>query len=576
LTVLRSILERLQKRADTLSTRASGGNDALALLERCLEEQDVDGAKSALASLAGSRAGTNVDVLKARLALLEQRYAESEQLLADVLLYEPRNAEALAWQAATQMHLQRPDAALEHGTQALRLGYRAAWLHELVGFIHFFAGRTADAVSSWGKGVELEPDRVNTHKNLVEAYAKLGMWTEQQPHLDHAIASDGETPMYLTYRGFGLLEQGKATEAWPVFERALAAGDDPGVLRNAAAAYFNAGELERCESVMDRAPADGPDAALYAVTRANIELIRNGPSPKAWQMYEARQHTPDWTVLADGPRWNGQPLRPGQRLVVACEQGLGDTLMFARLLPRLAERAAGPVVFVVQPALLRLMQQTQAVKPGWTDIEIVGGGIQALASDVFMPLLSGFHVAGLDFDGADGGYLSATDEPQHKWKALLGLADRRKRVGLFWAGNPNRADDRVRSVPTADFAALATPQVLQRVSFVNLQMQAREEYLGQALPLPHVDPRAHIQDFADSAALYAQLDLVIAIDTAAAHLAGAVGTPCRVLLSSKPDWRWQIGQTAQPWYRKHETHKKSEASGWRGTLAALAEELLIL
>jgi tetratricopeptide (TPR) repeat protein len=570
LKVLRSILERLQKRADTLSTRADSVSDALAQLERCIDDGDVDGAKRALESLVGNSVGTKIDVLKARLALLEQQYERSEQVLNDVLLYEPRNAEALAWQAATQMHLQRPESALELGSRAQRLGYQAAWLHELIGFIYFFAGQAAEAISSWQKAVALEPERINSHRNLVEAYAKLGLWTEQQPHLDRAMASDGATPTYLTYRGFGLLEQGQDKEAWPLFEQALAAGTDPGVIRNAASAYFNAGQLEACEAVMARAPVDGPDQALFAVTRANIELIRNGPSPEAWRQYEARQQTPDWTVLADGPRWDGQPLRPGQRLVVACEQGLGDTLMFARLLPRLARRAAGPTTFVVPPALFRLMLHTQAKRPGWEGVEIISGTYPGREGDVFMPLMSAFHVARLPFEGQESGYLTASDELRQTWRTRLGPTNGKKRVGLVWAGNPNRADDRIRSIPTADLAVLAAPKLLDRVTFVNLQMNARTEYLAAPLPFPCIDLRPQITDFADSAALVSQLDYVISIDTAAAHLAGAAGTACAVLLSSKPDWRWSAGERAQPWYGSHRSHVDDRGNAWTTTLQGVS------
>jgi tetratricopeptide (TPR) repeat protein len=576
LTVLRSILERLQKRAETLSTRAGDGTDPLLLIEQCIEKDDIEGAKRALESLAGPSAGTKLDILKARLALLEQRYGDSEQLLADVLLYEPRNAEAAAWQAATQMHLQRPDAALELASQAVRLGYQAAWLHELLGFIHFFAGRTAEAVTSWQKAVALDPERLNSHRNLVEAYAKLGMWSEAQPHLDRAIANDGKTPTYLTYRGFGLLERGQGKDAWPLFERALAEGNDPGVIRNASSAYFNDGQLDACEAVMNRAPAEGPDAALYAVTRANIALICNGPSPEAWCLYEARQQLPEWTVLADGPRWDGRPLAPGQRLVVACEQGLGDTLMFARLVPAIAKRAGGPITMVAPPLLLRLLQSTQERSTDWAGAEIVAAPYQARPGDVFLPLLSAFFVASVPFQGQQSGYLIPPAALDKKWAQLVEPARGTRRVGLFWAGNPNRSDDRVRSVPTAELAALAAPRVLERVTFVNLQMLARGEYHAQPLPFPHLDLRSHIENFADSAALYAQLDLIISIDTAAAHLAGAVGAPCRVLLSNKPDWRWQMGVAAQPWYQNHETRRKQATGGWRGTLAALADELLTL
>jgi tetratricopeptide (TPR) repeat protein len=571
--VLRKILERLQKRADTLSARVPHGPDALAHLESCIEAQDVTAARAALDELAGTTAGTRVDVLKARLALLEQRYTDSEQLLADVLLYEPRNAEALAWQAATQMHLQRPDAALETGSQALRLGYRGAWLHELQGFIHFFAGHSTEAIRAWKSSLDLEPERTSTHRNLVEVYAKLGLWTEQAPHLEIASASDGDTDMYLTYHAFALLEQGERDKAFALLERALAADADAGTARNAAAAYFNEGELDACEAAMCKSPDSGPDAALFAVTRANIALIKHGPSEDAWRLYEERQRLPDWTVLADGPRWDGLPLRPGQRLVVSCEQGLGDTLMFARLIPGLVEQAAGPVLFVVQPPLLRLMQQTQAQLPGWERVTIAAPPAAVVDTDVFMPLMSAFHVAKLPFAGPDGGYLRSSADLQQKWAELLGPSNGKKRIGLVWAGNPNRADDRVRSIPTAELAALGSAQVLERVTFVNLQMNAREEYFATPLPLPHLDLRGHIKDFADSAALCRQLDRVISIDTAAAHLAGAVGTPCSVLLCTKLDWRWEMEGMDQRWYYSHQSHKKATNRSWRDTLEPLRREL---
>jgi hypothetical protein len=166
-------------------------------------------------------------------------------------------------------------------------------------------------------------------------------------------------------------------------------------------------------------------------------------------------------------------------------------------------------------------------------------------------------------------YLLPSEDREREWSARFGPRRARLRVALVWAGNPTREDDVLRSVPPAALAPLAR---VESVEYVSLQKEALPKYLS-GIPVALIDPTKDIRDFEDSAAILRQCDLLISIDTAAAHLAGACGVPCWVLLPRALDWRWEMAGVAQPWYTTHRSFRCSRNHDWGPLLEMVAEEL---
>jgi tetratricopeptide (TPR) repeat protein len=283
-----------------------------------------------------------------------------------------------------------------------------------------------------------------------------------------------------------------------------------------------------------------PDSPAARWARAWALLLagdfRAGFADFEWR----KQHesfTTDFPPLPGVP-WQGEPLA-GRSLLVRAEQGLGDAIQFARFLPALARQ--GEVILACAPALVPLFAKLP--------VQVVAKSA-APACDLWVDQMSLPHILGLSADTIPlaEGYLPGAATP-----ALCdGL-----RVGLAWAGNPRHGNDRRRSLPPALLAPLTR---LPGVVAVSLQAGG-----GAVVGLADFHPA----DFAETADLIATLDLVVSVDTAVAHLAGAMGRPVLLMLPHAPDWRWMTGREDTPWYAKTRLFRQSQPGDWAGVVAAV-------
>ena len=241
----------------------------------------------------------------------------------------------------------------------------------------------------------------------------------------------------------------------------------------------------------------------------------------------------------DVTEWNGEEIA-GRRLLLVHGQGLGDLLQMVRYAPQLAARGAHVLLECAAP-FVELLRGAPGIAEIAPKGEIARDRFDAFARVMTLPRLCGE-------DGAPGRwnapYLTAPSERSALWAPRLPPRARGLRVGLAWAGNPNHPNDRRRSLPVAELAPLAA---IAGVQWCSLQLGSRA---GDALPDGLAPARfdAQIRDLADTAAIVAQLDLVIAVDTGVAHLAGALGVPVWLLLPWRPDWRWSRAATTTFWY----------------------------
>jgi tetratricopeptide (TPR) repeat protein len=367
----------------------------------------------------------------------------------------------------------------------------------------------------------------------------------------------------LNNRGIALQKLNRYSEALADYEILLDACPQD------ATAWFNRGNilqlLNRQTEALDsyaRAVALKPGFA-EALTEAGRCSLALGDFQNGWRLHEWRWETAplkDRWLDSGRPLWLGEGELGQRTILIWAEQGFGDTLQFVRFVPKVADRA-GKVILRVPKALRALLLSVDA------RVTVIDDGAALPAHDVHCPLMSlplalGSHS---DFIPASIPYLCADTVLSQHWRDFLGK-QRRPRIGLAWAGRQHISFDHSRDMGLETIAPLALLDMefllLQKaLTDSEQQLLARQpefRFLGQMLT-----------DFAETAALIENLDLVISVDTAVAHLAGALGKPCWLLLKHAGEWRWQTGRTDTPWYPSTRIFRQKVAGDWNGVVRAV-------
>lgn len=440
-------------------------------------------------------------------------------------------------------------------------------LHHL-GLIAYSAGLLDEAAGHIGESLRRKPANAAAHANLALVHHARGDYEGALAECDTALRLQRQFPEAHYNRGNALRELGRLDDAIASYERALRLRPDfVGPLVNRARTLRDLGRFDAALAGNARALALAPDLAEAHLNQAMIHLLRgdfeNGLPEFEWRWRDAQLAAArrDFPV----PQWQGDIDPAGRTVLVHAEQGLGDTLQFARYTPLLASRGAR-VVLEVQPPLQNLLRSL----PG--GVEVIARGDALPPIDLHCPLLS----LPLAFGTRPGsipapvGYVQADAARVSRWLARLGPATG-TRVGLVWSGNPDHNNDRNRSLPLAALTPLFRPGL----EFVSLQPAIRpgDDKLLQSgqLPLRHFG--GELEDFADTAALASCMDLVIAVDTAGAHLAGALGRPLWLLLPWLPDWRWLLDRDDSPWYPTARLFRQPRPGDWASVITAVARLL---
>lgn len=344
------------------------------------------------------------------------------------------------------------------------------------------------------------------------------------------------------------------------------APDDLALLGNKALTLQHAGELDAAIATYRKALKSHPENEPLQTNLAQA-LLLGGQFKAGWQEFESRLQTP--AVLAKRARFSGAPWQgeslAGQHLLLWCEQGLGDSLQFIRYL---TEITAAQITLVCPDRLTRLLRSFK------TTATIIGESEDLPEADFNAPLMSLPHLLGHKEILAGGAYLSAEAELVSHWQEKLGKRER-PRIGIAWQGNPSYEADHQRSL---SLKLLEPLLAMAEYQFISLQQGFGQEQLadieGEIVEWgSEVD---EVAGFIDSAAIIANLDLLITSDTALPHLAGALGAPVWLLLPETPDWRWQLNRADSPWYPTMRLFRQSTANDWRSVIdqvaAALAKE----
>lgn len=420
---------------------------------------------------------------------------------------------------------ERYDLALTSYKLALRTAPRDASLHNNCGNALKALGRYEGALLAYDQALRLRPDFIDARFNKANTFKAMGDFSRALEHYDAVLAGDPGHSAAQHNRANTLVELARFDEALAAFDRTL--GIDPGHA-----------DARHCRGLL---------------------RLRLGNFAEGWADYEHRRRAGEFGPASAGAaEWRGEPLA-GKWLLCHAEQGLGDTIQFARFASALA-RDARKVALLPQPELCPLLERLAGV-------DILNGVPEHGQFDYEVALISIPRLIGLSESDLPvrERYLEARPELVAKWRGVIG--DGGLRVGIAWQGNPDERVDRGRSLPLRSLAGLAENP---GVTLVSLQKHAGAEQLRDRPAGMRVTDLGDDLDgggaFLDTAAIMANLDLVVSVDSAVAHLAGALGVRSWVLLKKVPDGRWLTERTDSPWYPDMRLFRQSATGDWESVL----------
>jgi tetratricopeptide (TPR) repeat protein len=448
----------------------------------------------------------------ARLLHAQNRQPELEPLLAAAIACNPDNLQLLQAQGEALLNLRRYEQALVPYRRLREIEQpptKATLLH--LGYCLEHTREVDEAAAFYRAAIALDPDFVEAHVDLAGVLWRLEDFDGALHHAQRAVQLAPDHPYAVRILGTALLGLSRLAEAEVQLRRAL--------------------EMQ-------------PGFALAEVDLA-LTLLMEGRMEEGWRMYEkrwndtSRMHRPPFYMAER--EWKGPREQPlNGPIVVYAEQGLGDVLQFARYIP-LLQKDGGTVRCVVQPELASLLEAS------FDNVECLGPGRN---------FETYYHVALLDLPLRYGTtletipnevpYLRTTEAKCRQWHERLQPWAGRFKVGLAWSGSHVQVNNRNRAMPLSTLRGLLEHSGIQCFSLQKSDAGVYSDMTPQ--PGQLVDLTGDWQDFTDSAAMMQELDLVITVDTAVAHLAGALGRPVWVMLGPNADWRWLRGRDDSPWY----------------------------
>jgi tetratricopeptide (TPR) repeat protein len=556
LTLIRRALAINPRHADahgnhgSALTRLGRYQDALASLDR---------------AIALDPNGANFHRNRGVALLRMNRLKDAVEAFDSAIALKPDNAEAHNDRACALMDQYKLEDALAGFEKALSLhpGFPAYLVNKSL--ILCSLQRPAEAVQAAEAALHGKPDDTSALIVRTEALLSLGQTAEGLATIDAALKiNPGLVEAYL-WRSKALILLGEPEAALAAAETARQiAPQNPAVHYGCGFALSHLKRLEEALAAYDHALSLKPEDRESLWNRA-LALLVLGRFEEGWLAYEYRNLRRKTLAARKYPTplwWGKQPLKD-QRLYIYWEQGLGDTIHFARY-ALLAAAAGAKVAFSVQDPLLRLFKGFDST------ITVIGQNEEPTEFDLHCPLLTlplAFGTKLETIPAFEHGYLKAPAEDVARWDQRLPKGSRR--IGLVWSGSQAHANDANRSLALAKLLPLLQPGDV----WVSLQKEVREADRAALEASGLLDVSGELGDFADTAALISVLDLVISVDTSVAHLAGALGKPTWVMLPFAPDFRWLLDREDTPWYPKMRLFRQSRASDWDGVVARIGEAL---
>ncbi|HEY8749202.1 MAG TPA: tetratricopeptide repeat-containing glycosyltransferase family protein [Tepidisphaeraceae bacterium] len=493
------------------------------------------------------------------------KLAEVESVCRQILARDSDYTPALQLLGALLGHTGRHEQAAEVLSRCVRLDPTDAAAQSTLGIALQLLGHPEKAIEHLSRAVELQPQAAQMQYNLGKAL-------RDQKRMEEAAIAFGRTvelqrsfsPAWNNL-GNTLRDLGRLEEAVTCYQTDLELRpNNPHTLHNMGITYRELLRLAEAMRCFDTALTFEPGYNECRLSRAML-LLLEGQLLRGWNEYESRFDVPRTKARREytQPAWDGSDPE-GRTILLYSEQGFGDAIQFVRYAPLLAQRNV-TVIIECQPELRELFASLRGVE------QVICPGDELPDFDAYRGMLSMPLTFGttLETIPAEGPYLRADRAKVRRWRKIIepgGL-----RVGLVWAGAAGYGNDRNRSLTLERISRFAqTPDI----RFYGLQKgDAAKQALNPPEGMSVLDLSDELHDFSDTAAAIENLDLVISVDTAVGHLAGALGKSVWLMIPYFPDWRWMLGRVDSPWYPTMRLFRQGARGDWDGVIDRVAEEL---
>jgi tetratricopeptide (TPR) repeat protein len=540
------------------------------------------------------------------------RFTDAISDFENAIAIQPLHFEAHNNIGSAMMKLDRTEAAVHSFERAIAIRPDFALAHSNLGTAMHVLGRTTEALACFANALTIEPDRFEAVEGQAKALIQLERWESAIPVLERVNLLSPNSLGATNDLGVAYLKCGEYEKAATWFQKSLELdGSFRDALFNLGITYYLQCRFEESLSLIDQSISQRGDAAAFdqraLILQASgnlpaaladyeqalaispeeeqirfhhaMALLQCGDYRNGWEVSEWRWRTKQLRARRRDflqPLWLGQEPLPGQTILLHAEQGLGDTLQFCRFIPLVANLGA-EVVFEVHESLYRLMQDS------FPEVRVVLAGKPLPDFDFHCPLMSlplAFATE-LETIPRQVPYLLANPMRVKQWADQIGPR-RRRRIGLVWSSGVRphldpqlqRTNER-RDIPLSYLAPLRA----EAADFYSLQKgePAATEFRRQVAAgwdgPPINDLTERLSDFAETAALIANLDLVIAVDTSTAHLAGAMGKPVSILLRFDACWRWLLNRPDSPWYPSATLYRQPKPGAWEAVINQVRSDL---
>lgn len=495
-----------------------------------------------------------------------------------------------------------PDEAIENYQKVIQLNPNFIDAHINLGNIFHMQGRFGEAIRYYRKILDQIPDNAEIYQNLGIALHDQGQINEALACYQKVLRLRPDAVDALNNIGFILKEKNQFHNAIGFFQKALQFNPEHiEVLNNLANAYQANSQIDDALKYYQKAVQLQPDhaeshagfgTALYENAQFEnaivhyqkaiqlkpdyvdphfnnaLALLLLGKFREGWKEYEWRRKTKDFIALCPQftqPIWSGKD-SPDSVILIYAEQGFGDTLQFIRYAPLVVQHGA-TIVFECQKELKPLLQTIEGIH------HVFSQGEPLPEFDIQSPLLSlplAFNTT-LETIPAKVPYIKADVSLTEQWSKKIRRKNLKFNIGLVWSGNPKYGRDRYRSLSLQSFSCFTQ---IEYACFYSLQKgSAAEQAKNPPSGMNLIDLTEDIHDFSDTAAFIENLNLIISVDTAVAHLAGAMGKPVWTLIPFIPDWRWMLHRTDSPWYPTMKLFRQSSPDTWDDVISKIYHEL---
>lgn len=528
---------------------------------------------------------------------------QAVQSFTQAIDIEPNNAYGYNNRAFSLMNAGKLNAGLKDCEKAIALDPNLPEIHNIRGLIFDKLGKAKKAVNSFKIALQLKPGSVQFQVNLAKNLNELNDYEQALKYCNQAVESHPNTPDAHFNRGIALQGLMRFEDAIKSYDRTIELApkfcdafcnrgicfhqlervekgfadfnkaielnpDNVRAFSNRGLSHRHFGQFEAAKKDFEQALSIKPDDGSTLFNRALLYLL-TGDFERGWAEYEWRWEKSRRRNFSNAKVWNGEPLS-GKIIFIYGEQGFGDFIQFVRYLP-LLQKMGARVILESKTALARLMTNFK----GYDRLQIQTDDTARPTNERFdyhLPIMSlpRLFKTTLDTIPSQEPYLTADKEltriRQNRIRKGKALG-----VGIVWAGNPSHKGDRRRSVSLSRFAPL---KEINGVNLYSLQKDAHELWTDKdPETIFSYDFGKEISDFADTAAIINNLDLVISVDTAVAHLAGALGKETWVLLPFSPDWRWLTNRDDSPWYPTIKLFRQPVLGDWGHVFKTVTEAL---